>query len=359
MRRAKVLYNCADMNTLNDLRLHLLTHKLLLGTVMLCNTAAVCAQPGERTSPAFISIVSDNDNYVPPRDDRHYSNGLRVAYGFAEEAHSPWRDWLGKLSLLDEHSGQQEYDIALGQNIYTPTNFGLPTAINDDRPYAGWLYAELAVTTHLPGAEEYLSVNLGVVGPLALGRQAQTLIHNIFGGIEPRGWNHQLDNEPALLLHYRRSWFTPVYGSAEFNVDFVARAGLSLGNVVTETGFGGSLRAGSFLPERELPQRIQPGLSGTAARFEARKGRTDWMLYASAQGRGVAHNIFLDGNTWQESLSVDKRAWVADLSLGLMLTFGQISSPISVSFTHTWRGREFEQQKDIDKFGSVQVSLQY
>ena len=210
-----------------------------------------------------------------------------------------------------------------------------------------------------PGIEEHLAVNLGVVGPATLGKTTQELMHDISGDPKPLGWHNQLENEPALLLRYRRSWFTPLIDNKPVAIDLVSRIGLTAGNVVTEVGAGAMLRLGSTLFERDIPQRLQPGLSGNGARFDIRAGRFDWFIFAGAQGRISAHNIFLDGNTFEDSLSVDRKTLVWDGSAGLSLSFGQLSHPVMFSFSFVWRGEEFDGQDGADKFGSAQLSIRF
>ena len=314
----------------------------------------------QTSNPArFFSFISENDNYVPARQDRHYTNGLYLCYGLPRGHQAPWLNWLGNLTPLADRSPDREYSIAIGQNLYTPEAFTSPEAIPGDRPFAGWLYGELSVTTHSPGIEEQLAVNLGVVGPAAQGRRTQELLHDISGDLEPGGWHNQLENEPALLVRYRRSWFTAVVENQPVNMDLVTRAGLTAGNVVTEAGVGTMLRVGSTLFERDVPQRLQPGLSGNNARFDIRSGRFDWFLFAGLQGRIIAHNIFLDGNTFEDSLSVDRKTLGWDASAGISLSFGQLSHPVMFSFSFIWRGEEFDGQDGTDKFGSAQLSIQF
>ena len=310
-------------------------------------------------APRFLALVSDNDNYAPARQDRHYTNGLLLSFGLPKGQPSPWLDWLGRLAPLAGRVQDREYNVSLGQNLYTPEAFTSPEPIPGDRPFAGWLYGELSVTAHAPGVEERLAVNLGVVGPAAQGRRTQQLLHDISGDAAPRGWRHQLDNEPALLLRYRRSRFTRLAGSEAAGLDLVSRVGLSAGNVVTAAGAGAMLRLGSALFERDLPQRLQPGLSGNSPRFDARPGRFDWFVFAGAQGRIIAHNVFLDGNTFKDSPSVGSKPLGWDASAGLSLIFGNLPYPVMLSFTHVWRGKEFDGQEGADRFGSAQVSVRY
>jgi Uncharacterized protein conserved in bacteria (DUF2219) len=45
-----------------------------------------------------------------------------------------------------------------------------------------------------------VALDLGMVGPAALGRLAQTHWHRLVDADEPRDWGNQIHNEPGLLL---------------------------------------------------------------------------------------------------------------------------------------------------------------
>lgn len=312
-------------------------------------------------APAFLAAISENDNYVPRRErqDRHYTNGNALAWGFPRGAHPAWLDRFGRLAPL-AGGGGAEYGLLLGQNLYTPEAFAAPEFAAGDRPFAGWLYAEASVRAHAPGVEESLAASLGVVGPAALGEQSQKLTHTVTGDRAPRGWSGQLPDEPALLLRYRRSWFAPlVDAGGGLAVDLVSRAGAAVGNVLVEAGAGAALRLGSFLPERDLPLRLQPGLSGNSARFDARPGRTDWFVFAGWQGRAVLRNMFLDGGAFRDGPSVDRKPLVWDGTAGVAFTFGALSRPAMLTFGLVRRGKEFEGQTGLDTFGSAQLAVQF
>ena len=313
----------------------------------------------QEEAKGFLAVVLENDNYALARQDRHYTNGAYLSYGFPAGHSSPWLDWLGALMPLAETAAGREYDLALGQHIYTPEAFASPRPIADDRPFAAWLYGQLAATAHAPGMEERLAIALGVVGPLAAGEEAQRLIHAIGGDNRPQGWSHQLKNEPAFSLHYRRSRFVPLAprDAPGWALDAVSRFGLTLGNVVTDAGVGAAVRFGSAPFQRDLPLRLQPGLAGSSARFDARAGRFDWFLFADVQGRAVARNLLLDGNSFTNSLSVRSKPLLWEAGAGLGLIFGQLPSPVMASFSLVWRSREFEGQRGGDRFGSAQLAM--
>jgi hypothetical protein len=78
-------------------------------------------------------------------------------------------------------------------------------------------------------------------------------------------------------------------------------------------------------------------------------------LFAGAEGRAVVRNIFLDGNSFRNSRSVDKRPFVGDLQFGGVLLWNNVR----LSYTQVLRTREFETQGKKDNFGSLAVSVQF
>ena len=336
---------------------------ILLALMLSLGQIAVAEDRGqtEETPKRFLTVIAENDLYVSG-GDRHYTNGVRWSYGFRKGRTSPLLNWLGNLLPLSVGKADREYEVSIGQNIYTPEDIGFPGPIPDDRPFAGWLYADLGVRAQKGNVEEGLALSLGVVGPFSLAEEAQTAIHQITNSIIPEGWDNQLRNEPALLIRYRRSWFVPLWQahSGGLALDMVPRVGGNLGNVFIDAGTGINWRIGSFLPKRDTPLRIPNGLSGISSRFDYREGRAlDWQFLFGGQVRGVARNIFLDGSTFRDSLSVDRLPFQWDAQMGLQLTFKLFSIPTSVALSHVWRSREFAEQIGRNRFGSISVSIAF
>ena len=72
-------------------------------------------------------------------------------------------------------------------------------------------------------------------------------------------------------------------------------------------------------------------------------------------GKAVARNILLDGNTFRDSPSVDKKPFVADLIGGI----GMIIHRYKITYSYVYRTKEFETQKDEEQFGAVSVSFTF
>lgn len=304
----------------------------------------------------YISLISENDIYSPNAQDRHYSNGLRLGFNIHRD-----NEKSGVIdSLLDNNlSTKYRNEAAFGHNIYTPENFISEKIQENDRPFAGWLYGEFTRISNTPNTEKAISLSIGMVGPAALGKQVQTLNHSIINDPKPLGWDNQLNNEPVILVKYRWSKFSSLLDSEKIKIGLISRLGINSGNVFTDAGGGLLLRIGNYLPNYEMPLRNDPGYSGNSSFLVIRKNRFDWQLFTEIQGRGVFQNIFLDGNTFTNSHSVEKKNFVWDKSAGLIVSSGHFKNPLFISFSVTWRSREFHLQKGSNSFGSATVGLKY
>jgi hypothetical protein len=97
---------------------------------------------------------------------------------------------------------------------------------------------------------------------------------------------------------------------------------------------------------------IRPGYSGSSYFSGERSGvKFGWDFFFGTQARAVAWNIFLDGNTFQNSRSVVKEPVVADLIVGAEL-FSM--GGFRFGFSLVTRTPEFRKQTGMDNFGSFQ-----
>src|SRR5262249_44883781 len=160
----------------------------------------------------------------------------------------------------------------------------------------------------------------GVVGPASGARELQKFFHRATSSRDPQGWDHQLRNELGVNVNYQHTWRAANLASGNgLAVDFSPQLGGALGNVETYANAGFKLRFGRHLPNDYGPPRIDPGLPGSGYFVPSSDFR--WYLFAGAEGRLVARNIFLDGNTFHDSPSVDKKNWVGDFQAGLAMSW--------------------------------------
>lgn len=130
--------------------------------------------------------------------------------------------------------------VSLGQNIFTPQDLTRSDLIEDDRPYAGWLYGGLGFRRRGPGIMDTLELQFGFIGEPSLGEPTQTLVHKLRGIEKPNGWRHQLKTEPTTGLTYERKWRAfDRGGRSGFGLNAIPHVGVVLGNVDIFASVGG------------------------------------------------------------------------------------------------------------------------
>ena len=320
----------------------------------------------DNASGGTFSLYMENDMFAGT--DRQYTSGVKLAWSsrdlenYSDSPYaSPFLPLFNLLPYINEKDYQKNLVFALGQNIYTPDDtesFGL---VKGDRPYAGWLYLGLGVVWKNAEVRNSLVLNVGVVGSWSYAQEAQRLVHDARGLGHPNGWDNQLHNELGVLVTYERKWRWPKHERrVGLDWEFLPHAGIALGNVYTYANLGGELRAGLNLPDDFGTASIGPAATTSTpvdGRQGAERSRFDLGLYlfARADGRAVAHNIFLDGNTFGNSASVDRKWFVADLSAGVAVNYKNTK----LAYAFVYRTEEFYGQKEAQVFGTVSMNIAF
>lgn len=312
-------------------------------------------------APDVLTIMFENDLLYNPapgkHQDRHYTSGTKLIYFSGDTA--PW--WAKGLQLddiserfptLDMAGASKSFGLTFGQSIYTPENDRATNLINTDRPYAGWLYGGVAIQRRnkindRASVIENFELDLGIIGPEAQGEATQNAIHNWRQLETFSGWDNQLKTEPALLFKYGRAWRINFSESSSRYFDIIPSLGTQLGNVRVSGNVGLASRLGWNLPDGFGVQTIDSPL---LTALGSSTGPFGIYIFTQVQGDAVARNIFLDGNTFRDGPSVEKKPLVASFRYGLSFAFGK---HFEASWTLETRTREFVLQKGNDQFGSL------
>jgi lipid A 3-O-deacylase len=335
-------------------------------TIALVSAMAARAEDGEtipvekaRNAPVF-TLYFENDYFGG--EDQHYTNGVKLSWmsgDLTEWGQQGWRQtFLERLPFVNDPDTQKNLGVALGQNIYTPQDTTLAVPDPTDRPYAGWTYLEFAFVSKTDRVMDTVAIQLGMVGPHSYAEDTQTLVHEWINDDVPRGWDSQIKDEVGVNLIFERKWrFYARSLGRSLGVDFIPHVGASLGNVQTYANAGGMVRFGFNLPSDFGVDLIRGGgAMGTPVNDEDPRvsSSRNWSLFTfgGVDGRAVGRDIFLDGNTFRDSPSVDKKTFVGDAYYGL----GVIVGTWQLTYTQAMRTREFDGQDDISYFGSLTLS---
>lgn len=200
-------------------------------------------------------------------------------------------DYFSTLNLDSEYTQGIRYQqtdddrtVGIGQRIYTPRHKWVDYTPGE-RPYSAVLYGDLQIRQQLDEEIYYTyGATVGVVGPAALGKEAQCNVHALLGQRCPVGWRSQLDNEPVFSL------------STGLN----ATQAIRLYDIPIEDRSAIVANAGTLI-------------SGIEATKSYRYGYGPFFVAAGPIARLVLRDITLDGNTYQRSASVNKRHLVRGL----------------------------------------------
>lgn len=237
-------------------------------------------------------------------NDRNFTQGLQIAATKTDGTGS--REWYAR------------------QIFYTPNHKKLSNPLPSERPYAGALLGGTTTTEYdTSGTKNIRSYEFGIIGPYAFAEQAQRVVHTLIGQEYPLGWDHQLRNEP--VFQYRTS--------SESAGNFAIKKGYDVGNMFLQYWFGARIQTG----ENSSPGPMWPRL----------KLPSKPIFFAEIITRLVARNIFLDGNTVQQSRSVDKYPAVLEGRVGVK--YG------SMTYTFIKMTPEFV-SGDAASFGEIEIT---
>ncbi len=310
----------------------------------------------QQPDTSFLTFTSENDLYGGSGTDENYTNGARLTYYDTSRNASRLVEGIEKILPFFEVNKTTNTYFTFGQNIYTPRDITKRVPNENDRPYAGFLYGSVGSNTISGNHMDDIEITFGLVGPDALGEQVQKFVHKLIDSPDPKGWDSQLNNEPALMVAYQRSW--PEAFSAEMNPFYLRVAphlGGAVGNIYTYGAAGVTMQiTPSHAIWQGLPPRVRPTVTSSGYFYVPDDGFA-WSLFAGVEGRAMAHNIFLDGNSFRSSASVDREIMVVDANAGVTTTYDNIQ----LAYTINWRSREFTEQETNSVFGSVSLGYRF
>jgi lipid A 3-O-deacylase len=264
----------------------------------------------------------------------------------------PLFEWLPLIR--DPRLDNRAISISIGQSIYTPSNTQISYRMPHDRPYAGYLYAEIGLIANNQRRLTIWELDFGVVGPLAMGEEVQNTTHDWLAIKSAKGWDHQLDNEPTLGILSETKWQLWHWESlGGFGASLISHLGGRLGNVAIYANGGGEFHFGWRLQTNFGSCPIRPGCDFNDVvdinqTVSISSHPLSIFMFATVDGRWVIRDIFLDGNTGSGGIGLEKEPLVGDFMLGVVFSYKRFRA----SYGYVLRTKQFKEQDGNQLFGA-------
>ena len=322
--------------------------------------AGVAAPPAS-TKPYTVTFYWENDGgYVQPNHsrDRYYTNG-----GALGITHQP--DWAQRLAPhmpFAERFGPAETGAGyiLGQKMFTPADIEDPDRNKNDRPYAGYLFAGAYWQRATEHTLDHFQVNVGLVGPSTRARDIQREVHDLVSAREPRGWDHQLRDEPVIQGWFYKKWrWSPLdpagpWAGRDMDLQILPQVGAAVGTAYRHVEMGSTLRVGFNMPDDFGRDRINDPVAATA---QPRRG---WgaHLFGYTGVRFVDHNMFLSGNNFRSGgHGVSPRPVVGEAQFGFAASYRGPKWTSQFSYAQNFQTDEFTSQAGTHSFATIILSI--
>jgi len=280
----------------------------------------------------------ENDIYSGTDED--YTAGMRLSFLYSIEDDKEYP--LYELLFLDYGLHDSYFTAALTNQIFTPIDTNNSDVVADERPYASWSYLEFGMhksyTNHLLS----MLLQVGAVGEISGGEWLQKAAHDLVGNNSPNGWDNQLNNELGVNFKGTHKWMVRSKKFTKYECALVPFMSLELGNIAIRTTLGTSARFGYNIPKdfglSSIDIGADPGIASYNNYLKKSRNRLCYSLNLNLAGSYVIRDIFLDGNTFSKSHSVEKEPFVYYYGVGLSFRYGDIALDIM----HTYNSKKYK-----------------
>jgi hypothetical protein len=218
-----------------------------------------------------------------------------------------------------------------------------------DRPITAYLYAGASKHWFYRSENSLsLGVQVGTIGPNALGRQAQEFIHKLGGFYPPRGWEYQLKNEIGLNFNMAYTHF--LQRSPFKKLDLSINTGVNLGNTYSGLSTGFTLRTGRMnaLNSTAYNRSNLSDASSTNEFFFFAKPQIDWVAYDASISGGLFRKD-------KGPITFNSKPWVLSQEFGLVFAQKRWSAQLS----YTFKTQEINSPAKAHQFGSISTYYQF
>jgi lipid A 3-O-deacylase len=287
-------------------------------------------------------FTSDNDSYLAQGSDRYYTNGLFINYRFA-----------GPQKELSENLEKKIFEISAGQKMFNPKSGFAPDPARQDRPFAGYLYAGVAVSWfHKNETGLKAGIEVGTTGPNSLAEGGQKLLHRTVGFYTPTGWEYQIKNELTanIGLQYTKLLYRPESNTTDFSFEGYANAG----TIFNGLGAGILFRAGNI--NQLFNSAYTNSVIGNNPKTKALVKR-EFFFYAKPQLNFVAYDATIQGSLFNNDSPVT--FGVKPLVFAQQFGVDYSSQRFTIDFGVIFKTKEVKSTAKAHQYGSITMYYRF
>ncbi|MEP6931903.1 MAG: lipid A deacylase LpxR family protein [Flavobacterium sp.] len=303
--------------------------------VLLILTSALTFGQGKTKE---IGFITDNDLYTSSKNDMYYTNGLELFYRFLSKNDNP------KIN-------KKITEFRVGQYIYNPRYINIEARDNNNRPFAGYLFAE-AGRSFFYNSESVLKTDfqLGFVGQNSLGKEMQEAFHHVIGYKNVYGWENQIHNALGVQAHvvYSKKLFP---GKHNDFIDLHFQSEGNLGTIFTGVSTGFLTRIGF----KKLLPVYDSNLYDASVSSELPYRVREFYFYAMPSVNYQFYDATIQGSLFNNDspLTFDLQPLRFNAEFGLKYRHDNFN----LSYAFIYHGRELDSHEITGSFyGSIRVS---
>jgi lipid A 3-O-deacylase len=256
------------------------------------------------TTLRWLFRVYEDDDFINIRGrgtDNAYTNGTRLDY-FYQPQQSP-KGIINKVMPKTGANSVNIYGWGIMQLMYTPNNISDSAYQPNDYPWSGALVATHTLYSYNP-VKKYdfqTELELGVIGPAALDRQAQTMVHHMIRYLKPMGWRHQYRNDVLANINFTSE---RQFAGNGFSAEFIGGGQVSAGTMMNSLTLYPMLRLGKMNPYFQGFIRQFTG-AGTNTRH---KKRTQFYFICRPEVQFILSEAVLQGGMFTSNPNLAENA---------------------------------------------------
>ncbi len=282
-------------------------------------TPAVAIQP-ER----YYKLNYDNDFFSAT--DRYYTQGIYMELIMPCLKKSP----LSKLLIPLDKKAINFYGIIAEQDVFTPRSIRHNEIYFNERPYAGvFMLSHTLVSINKEKKQRFNTrIDIGIIGPEAMGMQEQKGIHHALKNIQPLGWKYQIARD--YIVNYDLKFEQGLITKNKF--ECVGYASARVGTLYDDISAGLLLRTG-----------LMPSYFKNLGLAKNQTNRFQAYLFSKGEVKAVGYNATLQGGMFNKNSiytlsATDLNRIVAAAYVGLVIAYKRVS----LEYTKAYLSKEFK-----------------